>query len=74
MVTYCNVCRKENAKYHCGKCKLVNYCSSECQINDWKERNHKVDCQKSLSEMANNLNANTERLIKTVVVEGLLKC
>ncbi|KAI9015373.1 hypothetical protein DFJ74DRAFT_679932 [Hyaloraphidium curvatum] len=28
----------------CGRCKLVHYCSTECQAGDWKQ--HKVFCGK----------------------------
>lgn len=27
----------------CGKCKIVKYCSSECQLNDWRN-GHKQRC------------------------------
>jgi len=27
----------------CSKCKMVKYCSRECQVNDWKE--HKTHCK-----------------------------
>lgn len=37
----CNSCNKV-ADLTCGRCKIVQYCSRECQKNDWKK--HKVQC------------------------------
>jgi len=42
MPNVCKVCSKEVAGKMCGKCKLVAYCSRECQAKDWKE--HKKVC------------------------------
>ena len=39
---FCNRCRAEAAKL-CGRCKVVKYCSRECQSQDWKE--HKKVCE-----------------------------
>lgn len=30
----------------CGGCKLIVYCSKECQAKHWKEGGHKQDCSK----------------------------
>lgn len=49
---YCNNCSKENAKLRCSKCKLVYYCSNECQKQDWKK--HKLICNNN-PENENNL-------------------
>jgi hypothetical protein len=38
----CSSCKKTDAKFHCGLCKSVNYCSRECQRGDWI--NHKPNC------------------------------
>ena len=38
----CNVCGKECAK-HCSRCRLVFYCSVNCQHQDWKR--HKKECK-----------------------------
>lgn len=38
----CRVCKKENVKSKCAKCKKIYYCSRDCQIKDWKE--HKLVC------------------------------
>ena len=35
-------CQKE-AKKHCGKCKVVRYCSVECQRLDW-QNGHQASC------------------------------
>lgn len=42
---YCNNCSKEDAKLRCSRCKLVYYCSPECQKLDWKK--HKSICMKT---------------------------
>ena len=28
----------------CAKCRVVNYCSKECQKYDWKQGGHKERC------------------------------
>jgi len=40
---HCGVVRKVMQK--CEKCRRVNYCSSECQLADWREGKHKAYCQ-----------------------------
>jgi len=43
----CNYCKKEGESiklYKCSRCKISEYCSKECQTNDWKV--HKLECQK----------------------------
>lgn len=43
LCAFCGKIETENLKLkRCSKCKSVNYCSKECQLNDWK--NHKTDC------------------------------
>ncbi len=37
----CNVCKNEPIQY-CAVCKLIYYCSSICQTNDWQR--HKISC------------------------------
>lgn len=41
--TFCIVCCKITSNY-CAKCKLVGYCSTECQREDWSR--HKQCCIK----------------------------
>jgi len=36
--------RKENMK-KCGNCKVVKYCSKECQVTHWKN-GHKAECER----------------------------
>jgi hypothetical protein len=36
----CFVCRKENSKNKCSRCKKVSYCGTACQRKDWKR--HKI--------------------------------
>jgi len=43
---HCAACNKRGAgiKFsHCARCKVIHYCSKECQIIHWK-RGHKIDC------------------------------
>jgi hypothetical protein len=40
----CALCGAQEAKTHCGSCKLVKYCGSTCQRNHW--RVHKKKCQR----------------------------
>ncbi|KAJ3021386.1 UNVERIFIED_CONTAM: hypothetical protein HDU68_009646 [Siphonaria sp. JEL0065] len=42
----CETCNKENESMKaCSKCKARLYCSSTCQIRDWKEGGHKKTCR-----------------------------
>ncbi|KAF7305727.1 MYND-type domain-containing protein [Mycena chlorophos] len=54
----CFVCKEpgEDLK-RCGKCKMVSYCSRECQKRDWE--NHKVVCFKYSIQSANKANKKT---------------
>ena len=36
------VCRKAGAQ-RCGRCKLIYYCSKECQAVDWKRHKHQCN-------------------------------
>jgi hypothetical protein len=48
---WCQYCFKEDLKVElmkCSQCKLVGYCSKECQIEDWR-RGHKSDCKQIAS-------------------------
>ena len=38
----CKKCDKDEAKFRCGSCKKITYCSKECQLVDWGS--HKEDC------------------------------
>ncbi|CAF0868108.1 unnamed protein product [Brachionus calyciflorus] len=40
----CRYCGKENSTFKCSKCMEALYCSKQCQINDWKQLNHKQIC------------------------------
>eukprot|EP00184_Porphyridium_aerugineum_P001856 CAMPEP_0184698702 /NCGR_PEP_ID=MMETSP0313-20130426/5222_1 /TAXON_ID=2792 /ORGANISM="Porphyridium aerugineum, Strain SAG 1380-2" /LENGTH=479 /DNA_ID=CAMNT_0027157673 /DNA_START=33 /DNA_END=1472 /DNA_ORIENTATION=+ len=46
----CAACGKEYEEgahvFRCSGCKLVYYCSDECQRKDWKDNNHKSECSK----------------------------
>ena len=41
----CEKIRKSTGSGFCGKCKLVFYCSKDCQVKDWKR--HKEECVKA---------------------------
>ncbi|GCB19351.1 SET domain and MYND-type zinc finger protein 6 [Aspergillus awamori] len=43
----CTDC-KEEGKFACKGCRLVNYCGPECQKAHWPQ--HKIDCKSSLSK------------------------
>ena len=30
----------------CGRCRVAQYCSTECQVSDWKQGGHKERCVK----------------------------
>eukprot|EP01119_Soliformovum_irregulare_P023102 TRINITY_DN8010_c0_g1_i2.p1 TRINITY_DN8010_c0_g1~~TRINITY_DN8010_c0_g1_i2.p1 ORF type:complete len:706 (-),score=137.65 TRINITY_DN8010_c0_g1_i2:20-2137(-) len=44
---YCEYCCKtdqdKSVKYECSRCHVVNYCSKECQVADWR-LGHKMTC------------------------------
>ncbi len=49
VIVPCKICKVLRADMkHCGRCKLVNYCSKECQRADWKR--HRTECKHSNSE------------------------
>ena len=47
---YLNICwtclKTEEKLSLCGKCKMVKYCSADCQREDWTTLGHKFDCAK----------------------------
>lgn len=50
----------------CSSCKKVYYCSSECQLEDWKA--HKVICKQlkagKLAEVENNARKENEKAMR----------
>ena len=40
----CNVCGFEPCTTRCSLCKVVYYCSVECQRDDWNKGGHKTNC------------------------------
>ncbi len=40
----CAGCGSLDATWRCGACKIINYCSKQCQKNHFKQ--HKKDCCK----------------------------
>ena len=46
----CEKCGKSaTTTKRCRGCKLVRYCSEECQLGDW--RAHKADCKRVQQEL-----------------------
>ena len=42
---YCQCCGKEGYRFQkCSGCRWAYYCSLACQRTDWKEREHKREC------------------------------
>ena len=41
----CHLC-KSKTNLSCGNCRIVYYCSKDCQKKDWK--NHKLVCNKKV--------------------------
>ncbi|CAD7695454.1 unnamed protein product [Ostreobium quekettii] len=44
----CQACGKENAHKACSKCRVVHYCSRQCQTFHWKT--HKKECGKAAAQ------------------------
>ena len=54
-VRVCEKCGKEAMKMNkCSACRLVWYCSRECQLGDWKA--HKKACKKVKQELTRGAN------------------
>ena len=47
LVSSCLVCQKTHAD-KCGICKIIRYCSKDCQLQDWKR--HKRQCKAYLEQ------------------------
>eukprot|EP00941_MAST-03F_sp_MAST-3F-sp1_P003517 g3517.t1 len=45
-------CTNDNARFMCGRCLNVWYCSRDCQKSDWKA-GHKKVCKKTKSSVSN---------------------
>ena len=48
----CSRCNKELEKgriQRCGKCKKATYCSRQCQVDDWRNGDHKFYCKAFLA-------------------------
>lgn len=56
----CNFCKKENAKFTCGQCQKVSYCSPSCQRNDWLNHINSCEKNKCCQGCGSNKNVNTE--------------
>eukprot|EP00033_Pygsuia_biforma_P002520 GCRY01002791.1.p1 GENE.GCRY01002791.1~~GCRY01002791.1.p1 ORF type:complete len:120 (-),score=11.00 GCRY01002791.1:69-392(-) len=49
----CEVCGKTEDLLSCARCRLVQYCSRECQKKDWKQ--HKPQCMANFTVDAGQL-------------------
>ena len=45
-VSLCASCGKPNCKHICSRCRVVRYCSRDCQVAHWG-KNHKKECKKA---------------------------
>ncbi|GAQ81064.1 hypothetical protein KFL_000690420 [Klebsormidium nitens] len=43
-LSLCANCGKPDAQSRCGRCRVLRYCSKECQTLHWKEGRHKLAC------------------------------
>lgn len=43
------------SKFRCSHCKVISYCTKECQKSDWKD--HKPTCKDIFLKKEKNLNA-----------------
>ncbi|KAJ1457387.1 hypothetical protein M885DRAFT_515522 [Pelagophyceae sp. CCMP2097] len=50
----CCVCAAPSGQ-HCTKCKSWHYCSKACQLLDWYERGHKVQCRQLAAKFQDRL-------------------
>lgn len=50
----CVVCKKGDCKGRCSKCRVVFYCSTECQKMGWKIHKKHCDDMKYLKSMSKN--------------------
>lgn len=59
---FCYYCKKpEKNLKQCGKCFTAQYCGKQCQKNDWQ--NHKMKCDRLLSDASIVLNYIQQRLV-----------
>jgi hypothetical protein len=81
MVPVCSYCTAPSDKLnYCSKCKIMRYCSKECQVSDWKN-GHKALCKELCGSAADNdtdlpstfLPAATSWARKTLFYYGLNK-
>lgn len=43
----CDCCGKSNATTRCSRCRIVYYCSRECQMKQWK-KSHSKECTRDV--------------------------
>ena len=49
----CHACGATGVPFKkCIQCKVVRYCSAECQLRDWREGGHKAACKAHLAAAA----------------------
>jgi len=66
----CEKCGKSaTTTKRCGGCKLVRYCSQECQLQDW--RAHKVDCKRAKQKQKEEEKEAEEKEAEEKEAEGI---
>ena len=60
----CATCGSSGPLQKCGKCRIVKYCSGECQKKGWKQLGHKRSCGQTLPDQDSELaSASTEAIV-----------
>ena len=58
ILRYCEFCESKDAVKRCGGCRASWYCSTQCQIMDWKQGGHKQKCRALLQSTAEEAQKN----------------
>ena len=58
ILRYCEFCESKDAGKRCGGCRMSWYCSTQCQIMDWKQGGHKQKCRALLQSTAEEAQKN----------------
>merc|ERR1719296_968 len=66
----CGNCAKPDSTLRCGRCKLVVYCSRQCQGADWKA-SHKFCCRPSTTSRPAEHEAEVREALQSVDKEEI---